>query len=134
MHTACNEIVEDIEDLVSSKAFPPINRYNRGQNIVTRIVKKKYQNITEDDFKYKCDSIIPGTQVIYIKTWGCSHNISDSEYMAGQLQSYGYKLTGKSSIITVILNLVFLYYKEIKFVLVLHSYLKMIKRLQIYGY
>ncbi|XKL63906.1 hypothetical protein PGB90_006270 [Kerria lacca] len=93
MHTACNEIVEDIEDLVSSKAFPPINRYNRGQNIVTRIVKKKYQNITEDDFKYKCDSIIPGTQVIYIKTWGCSHNISDSEYMAGQLQSYGYKLT-----------------------------------------
>lgn len=35
---------------------------------------------------------IPGTQSIYIKTWGCAHNSSDSEYMAGQLASFGYKL------------------------------------------
>lgn len=36
---------------------------------------------------------IPGVQNIYIKTWGCAHNSSDSEYMAGQLSAYGYKLT-----------------------------------------
>lgn len=36
---------------------------------------------------------IPGTQTIYIKTWGCAHNSSDTEYMAGQLAAYGYKLT-----------------------------------------
>ncbi|GMH17332.1 hypothetical protein Nepgr_019173 [Nepenthes gracilis] len=36
--------------------------------------------------------IIPGTQTIYIKTFGCSHNQSDSEYMAGQLSAYGYAL------------------------------------------
>ncbi|KDP35108.1 hypothetical protein JCGZ_10950 [Jatropha curcas] len=36
---------------------------------------------------------IPGTQTIYIKTFGCSHNQSDSEYMAGQLSSFGYALT-----------------------------------------
>ncbi|GAB2291172.1 hypothetical protein Dimus_025431 [Dionaea muscipula] len=36
---------------------------------------------------------IPGTQTIYIKTFGCSHNQSDSEYMAGQLSSYGYALS-----------------------------------------
>lgn len=35
---------------------------------------------------------IPGTQKIYIKTWGCAHNSSDSEYMAGQLAAYGYPL------------------------------------------
>ena len=32
---------------------------------------------------------------IYVKTWGCSHNNSDSEYMAGQLAACGYKITGK---------------------------------------
>ncbi|KAL8125130.1 uncharacterized protein LOC141720112 isoform X1 [Apium graveolens] len=36
---------------------------------------------------------IPGTQVIFIKTFGCSHNQSDSEYMAGQLSSFGYALS-----------------------------------------
>lgn len=34
-----------------------------------------------------------GTQTVYVKTWGCAHNSSDSEYMAGQLSAYGYKLT-----------------------------------------
>lgn len=42
-------------------------------------------------------SNIPGTQKIYVKTWGCAHNSSDSEYMAGQLAAYGYKLTQDKS-------------------------------------
>uniref|UniRef100_A0A1D1YPZ1 Threonylcarbamoyladenosine tRNA methylthiotransferase n=1 Tax=Anthurium amnicola TaxID=1678845 RepID=A0A1D1YPZ1_9ARAE len=33
---------------------------------------------------------VPGTQAIYVKTFGCSHNQSDSEYMAGQLTAFGY--------------------------------------------
>ena len=36
---------------------------------------------------------IPGTQKIFLKTFGCSHNVSDSEYMAGILQTYGYRMT-----------------------------------------
>ncbi|TWW79470.1 Threonylcarbamoyladenosine tRNA methylthiotransferase [Takifugu flavidus] len=28
-----------------------------------------------------------------MKTWGCSHNNSDGEYMAGQLAASGYKIT-----------------------------------------
>ncbi|XP_022949069.1 threonylcarbamoyladenosine tRNA methylthiotransferase [Cucurbita moschata] len=36
---------------------------------------------------------IPGTQTIYVKTFGCSHNQSDSEYMAGQLSAFGYLLS-----------------------------------------
>lgn len=31
-----------------------------------------------------------------MKTWGCSHNNSDGEYMAGQLAASGYKITGKN--------------------------------------
>ena len=36
---------------------------------------------------------VPGTQRIYIKTYGCSHNQSDSEYMAGLLAEFGYELS-----------------------------------------
>lgn len=35
---------------------------------------------------------VPGTERVWVKTYGCSHNISDSEYMAGALDSYGYEL------------------------------------------
>lgn len=31
------------------------------------------------------DSFVPGTKSVYVRTWGCSHNASDSEYMAGIL-------------------------------------------------
>nr|XP_009687067.1 PREDICTED: threonylcarbamoyladenosine tRNA methylthiotransferase [Struthio camelus australis] len=41
--------------------------------------------------------IIPGAQKIWIRTWGCSHNNSDGEYMAGQLAAYGYKITENSA-------------------------------------
>jgi threonylcarbamoyladenosine tRNA methylthiotransferase CDKAL1 len=34
-----------------------------------------------------------GMGTICIRTYGCSHNVSDSEYMAGQLAAYGYALT-----------------------------------------
>lgn len=36
---------------------------------------------------------VPGTETVYLKTFGCSHNQSDSEYMAGQLSDYGYSVT-----------------------------------------
>ena len=36
---------------------------------------------------------VPPEQItIWIKTWGCSHNISDGEYMSGLLSSYGYNI------------------------------------------
>lgn len=46
---------------------------------------------------FLCNSVIPGIQKIWIRTWGCSHNNSDGEYMAGQLAAYGYKITGNNS-------------------------------------
>lgn len=35
----------------------------------------------------------PGTATVHLKTFGCSHNVSDSEFMAGQLAAYGYTLS-----------------------------------------
>ena len=34
---------------------------------------------------------------IYVKTWGCSHNNSDSEYMAGLLAEQGYQIIFESN-------------------------------------
>lgn len=34
--------------------------------------------------------LVPGRQKVFVKTYGCSHNISDSEYMAGLLTEYGF--------------------------------------------
>ena len=39
------------------------------------------------------DSFVPGTASIYVQTWGCAHNTSDSEYMTGQLAQHGYPMT-----------------------------------------
>ena len=39
-----------------------------------------------------CDSFVPGTSSIYVQTWGCAHNTSDSEYMTGQLVQHGYPI------------------------------------------
>ncbi|KAI9321178.1 hypothetical protein DFJ73DRAFT_616250, partial [Zopfochytrium polystomum] len=33
---------------------------------------------------------LPGTATVWVKTWGCSHNTSDAEYMAGMLAAHGY--------------------------------------------
>lgn len=37
-------------------------------------------------------STCTGTHRVYLKTWGCSHNNSDSEYMAGLLAQNGYAI------------------------------------------
>lgn len=36
------------------------------------------------------------TSFCFIDRWGCTHNTSDSEYMAGQLASYGYQIVDNS--------------------------------------
>jgi threonylcarbamoyladenosine tRNA methylthiotransferase CDKAL1 len=36
---------------------------------------------------------LPGRGKVFLRTWGCSHNSSDGEYMAGQLASEGFELT-----------------------------------------
>ena len=35
---------------------------------------------------------LPGKSIIFVKTWGCGHNNSDGEYMAGLLAAEGYTI------------------------------------------
>nr|CAH7713008.1 unnamed protein product [Callosobruchus chinensis] len=85
----CSEIIDDIEDLISTQDISPKERYSSRKNVKVQVKKK---NIHNTPVPVPVGDNIPGTQRIFIKTWGCAHNSSDSEYMAGQLAAYGYQL------------------------------------------
>lgn len=91
---ACELELCDIEDAVSKDDITPNDRIIH-RNIVLPKTRLRSARKVNDELPVG-DSIIPGTQKIYIKTWGCSHNNSDGEYMAGQLAAYGYKITEDS--------------------------------------
>lgn len=82
--------MDDIEDLVreSSEVADVKERQELNDELVlpkrSRSKKPKQKAIGYD---------IPGTQTVFVKTFGCSHNVSDSEYMVGQLVNYGYGVT-----------------------------------------
>lgn len=95
---SCVEIIDDIEDLISSQNITPKERYSTRKKVT---VRSKYKKFVEKSLYFPepqtLSSIIPGSQTVYVKTWGCTHNSSDSEYMAGQLAAYGYNLTEEKS-------------------------------------
>ncbi|CAG9088722.1 unnamed protein product [Plutella xylostella] len=92
MSGACSEIIDDIEDLISSQDITPKERYASRKNVSVRSRKNNTKE-SEPVEKVILQSVVPGTQTIYVKTWGCAHNNSDSEYMAGLLAAQGYRLT-----------------------------------------
>ncbi|XP_034651678.1 threonylcarbamoyladenosine tRNA methylthiotransferase [Drosophila subobscura] len=102
--------IDDIEDLISAEDVKPQERYQNKKSVTVR-AKKRAQIKPETDVEEKptprptiYESVIPGTQKVFVKTWGCAHNNSDSEYMAGQLAAYGYKLSGKDEADLWLLN------------------------------
>uniref|UniRef100_A0A158QH48 tRNA (N(6)-L-threonylcarbamoyladenosine(37)-C(2))-methylthiotransferase n=1 Tax=Rodentolepis nana TaxID=102285 RepID=A0A158QH48_RODNA len=74
----------DIEDI---SLVPPKSVVN--DNVHPRFIKK---GLNADTIEAVGDNI-PGTQKIFIQVWGCAHNTSDAEYMAGLLSAYGYQVT-----------------------------------------
>lgn len=94
--SACNEFIDDIEDLISSQDITPKERYANKKAVSVRAKRKTASETAKATFEKPIfESIVPGTQTIYVKTWGCAHNNSDSEYMAGQLAAFGYNLSGE---------------------------------------
>ncbi|XP_045536205.1 threonylcarbamoyladenosine tRNA methylthiotransferase [Papilio machaon] len=93
MPGAVCEIIDDIEDLISSQDITPKERYASRKSVNVRSKKRQVEKNVEPIEKIVLESVVPGTQKIYVKTWGCAHNNSDSEYMAGLLAAHGYPLT-----------------------------------------
>ncbi|CAI5438588.1 unnamed protein product [Caenorhabditis angaria] len=56
-----------------------------------KIRTRKIKDIAPEEVNV--ESFVPGTQQkVWVRTWGCSHNTSDSEYMSGLLQKAGYNI------------------------------------------
>jgi len=109
--SACDVLgIDDIEDLIGQDTVTPKERYENKSNIVPRARKKKEKKVDkiekqiEDDNQdslvlenrltsSEIENIVPGTASVFVNTWGCAHNSSDSEYMAGQLAAQGYTIT-----------------------------------------
>lgn len=84
------ETLEDIEDCIGPENVGPLERLRAENKVLPRALRKKVVSPERP----LTESFIAGTQSIYIKTWGCSHNNSDGEYMAGLLAVNGYNITG----------------------------------------
>ena len=69
--------MEDIEDL-SLQAGAEENGY---------AIHSAKPLVVKADVRAECSAMAK----VWVRSYGCSHNFSDGEYMAGQLQSYGYR-------------------------------------------
>ncbi|KAK2724156.1 hypothetical protein QYM36_000871, partial [Artemia franciscana] len=89
------DILDDIEDILpedDTKRIRPhkvtlrAKRNKKPKKEITGELNNEYEEV-------ELPLNVPGTGKIFVKTWGCAHNSSDSEYMAGQLAAYGYVIT-----------------------------------------
>ncbi|KAL2791370.1 threonylcarbamoyladenosine tRNA methylthiotransferase [Daubentonia madagascariensis] len=94
---SCDILLDDIEDIVSQEDSKPQDRHFARKHVVPKVRRRNTQKYLQEENSPPSDSTIPGIQKIWIRTWGCSHNNSDGEYMAGQLAAYGYKITENAS-------------------------------------
>ena len=80
--------VEDVEDdpVRASDSFGDATSDSAAATFVSRMSER------DADAPSRSPSV-PGRGVVHVKTFGCSHNVSDSEFMAGQLGAYGYELS-----------------------------------------
>ncbi|KAF1324045.1 Miab-like trna modifying enzyme, archaeal-type, partial [Globisporangium splendens] len=81
--------LDDIEDMITEEE---LNRSAMGA-MREPIVAPKSSSASSATTTADAGANVPGTQQIWLKTYGCSHNVSDSEYMQGVLTSYGYRFT-----------------------------------------
>jgi len=81
----------DIED-VGAGVDAPTRGSQKDINKALVFPKKTAEGNKHPSSFDETKSSVPGTQKIYLKTYGCSHNVSDSEYMEGILTNYGYRM------------------------------------------
>lgn len=97
--------IEDIEEITFPADSTEDVKSNRADSrfVTKRVLKSRFpsvpKNAHENDENAKSTApisddfhFLPDQHKIFVKTWGCSHNNSDSEYMAGLLVAHGYSL------------------------------------------
>ena len=83
----------EIEDLANDLASSPRASVRRETPVVGSALRSRTTaSSPSTSGRPTTDVHVPGTSAIWLKTFGCSHNTSDAEFMAGQLDEYGYRL------------------------------------------
>lgn len=82
---AMSQTVTDLEDIGRELEVEPRSVY-RSALVIRKSRKAK-----------EASGWLPESKLVYVRTFGCAHNASDSEYMAGVLSSEGYGVTMASS-------------------------------------
>ena len=97
--------VDDIEDIIGANDVQPKERYKNKPVPVPKARKVKKSTESQmiksgeivsdksDKLNNNDGNFLTDCARVYVKTWGCAHNSSDSEYMAGQLAAQGYSIT-----------------------------------------
>jgi len=90
--------LEDIEDLIGHDDPAPKDRYRNKTSLVPKLRKARAKPAAaseqeEEQSETAEQNFLIGSAAVYVKTWGCAHNSSDSEYMAGQLAAQGFTVT-----------------------------------------
>ncbi|XP_062505151.1 threonylcarbamoyladenosine tRNA methylthiotransferase-like isoform X2 [Corticium candelabrum] len=83
--------VSDIEDIVTGEDNG--DRKPNRRNVLPKRLRRREALCEKSHVTPSLMSNIPAMEKVYIKTWGCSHNNSDGEYIAGQLSAFGYFIT-----------------------------------------
>lgn len=83
----------ELEDLADAAPDPGREGWQTGQVARQRRIRPEDQEDPDDvllQSAWATGEILPGKQRIFVKTYGCAHNSSDSEFMMGLLRDYGY--------------------------------------------
>ena len=79
--------IEDAGDLLEDMLPNKSNNKQKPKNQIVKKIKKQNKNKKEE-----LNSTNNNKKKIFVKTFGCSHNASDSEYMIGILSKEGYEI------------------------------------------
>jgi len=84
--------MEDIEDMFKDETMESRPVTKKAIRKQPKPKKTEGEDAAITDPMAAAEDLPPGAHNIFVKTYGCSHNISDGEYMAGLLSEYGFKM------------------------------------------
>lgn len=94
--------MDDIEDLKGDSAVDGVQSRVSETHPRVAINQANTAAVSERTVPEKGGApYLPGNQNVFLKVWGCSHNVSDKEYMAGILQDYGYHIVDSDDVADV---------------------------------
>ncbi|TPX69046.1 hypothetical protein SpCBS45565_g02642 [Spizellomyces sp. 'palustris'] len=96
----CTNAIDDIEELgIPSSELPAQSRASY-RTVPVKTFRNRFsgqEGETDSHTKRSVDHFLPGRATVFVKTWGCGHNNSDGEYMAGLLAADGYEVVLEDS-------------------------------------